>query len=65
MKNAELQGKGREAVSCDLAVAAHVRHAETEYDELLAKGTPRWDAREQTRGAASRVLEKWRRRGDA
>ena len=38
-----------------LAVIAHIRHAETTYDELLAKGWERQDARaevdEQVRGA--------------
>jgi hypothetical protein len=46
-----------------LAVAAHVRHAETGYDTLLARGVPRWEAREQTRDAVGRVMERWRRQG--
>ncbi|MFW6042556.1 MAG: DUF2293 domain-containing protein, partial [Chloroflexota bacterium] len=28
-----------------MAVVAHIRHAETEYDRLLARGCERWDAR--------------------
>jgi hypothetical protein len=45
-----------------LAVAAHVRHADTGYDTLLARGIPRWDAREQTREGVERVLERWGKR---
>ncbi len=45
-----------------LAVAAHVRHTETRYDELLAGGTPRFDAREQVREQADRILSRWRER---
>jgi hypothetical protein len=42
-----------------LAVAAHVRHAETPYDSLLAAGYDRWDARSQVEGAVSQVLDDW------
>ena len=42
-----------------LAVLAHVRHAETPYDELLGSGYERWDARAQVEGAVARVLEQW------
>lgn len=45
-----------------LAVTAHVRHAETQYDELLAGGTPRFEAREQVREQVDRVLSQWRDR---
>jgi len=44
-----------------LAVAAHVRHAETRYDELLARGRERWEARERVRDGVERVLATWRR----
>ena len=44
-----------------LAVAAHVRHAETPYDELLARGRERWDARERVRDEVEVVLAKWQR----
>lgn len=44
------------------AVTAHVRHAETEYDRLLARGVDRWDARERTRDEVARVLASWRGR---
>jgi hypothetical protein len=42
-----------------LAVIAHIRHAETGYDELLAEGFDRRDARAQVEGAVSRVLTEW------
>jgi hypothetical protein len=44
-----------------LAVIAHVRHAETEYDELLAQGHDRHVARAEVEGAIHRVLARWRR----
>jgi hypothetical protein len=43
-----------------LAVAAHVRHAETNYDELLLKGIERWDAREKVYPKVSRTLDRWK-----
>jgi Uncharacterized conserved protein len=42
-----------------LAVAAHVRHRETNYDGLLAKGWARSDARSEVRNRVDAVLEKW------
>ena len=42
-----------------LAVAAHIRHAETSYDELLVRGYERWDARERVHDAVQRVLRSW------
>jgi hypothetical protein len=43
-----------------LAVAAHVRHTETNYDTLLMRGTERRDARERVRHEVDRVLKRWR-----
>ena len=43
-----------------LAVAAHVRHRETNYDSLLAKGWFRNQARAQVSGRVEDVLENWR-----
>jgi hypothetical protein len=43
-----------------LAVMAHVRHRETNYDSLLAKGWFRNEARAQVRDRVEAVLEKWR-----
>jgi hypothetical protein len=45
-----------------MAVAAHVRHQESNYDELLARGVDRWDARERVREQVDRVLSRWRKR---
>jgi hypothetical protein len=42
-----------------LAVIAHVRHRETKYDELLAKGRDRWEARAAVEEAVYRTLQKW------
>jgi hypothetical protein len=44
-----------------LAVVAHVRHDETHYDELLARGVERRDARERVREDVDRVLSRWRK----
>jgi hypothetical protein len=46
-----------------LAVAAHVRHAETNYDELLLKGVERWAAREKVYPEVTRILDHWKRGG--
>lgn len=43
-----------------LAVVAHVRHRETNYDSLLAKGLFRDEARAEVRERVEAVLEKWR-----
>ena len=43
-----------------LAVMAHVRHRETNYDSLLAKGWFRGEARVQVRDQVEAVLKKWR-----
>jgi hypothetical protein len=43
-----------------LAVIAHVRHRETNYDSLLAKGWSRSEARAQVRDRVDELLEKWR-----
>ena len=42
-----------------LAVAAHVRHQETNYDELLQTGFERSDARERVHAQVSSVLVEW------
>jgi hypothetical protein len=43
-----------------LAVMAHVRHRETNYDSLLAKGWFRGEARAQVRDRVEAVLQRWR-----
>ena len=47
----------------ELAVAAHVRHAETEYDTLLGSGWERRPARQRVGGEVDRVLARWRGSG--
>lgn len=43
-----------------MAVAAHVRHAETNYDDLLSGGRERFEARSLVSEQIDRVLESWR-----
>jgi hypothetical protein len=45
-----------------LAVVAHIRHEETDYDMLLARGTPRFEARHHVREAVERVVTEWLKR---
>ena len=44
-----------------VAVVAHVRHRETAYDEMLASGMDRQEARALVRDAVGAVLERWAR----
>jgi len=46
-----------------LAVTAHVRHAETNYDDLLLNGIGRWEAREKVYPKVSRILDLWEHGG--
>jgi hypothetical protein len=46
-----------------LAVTAHVRHAETDYDELLLKGIERRDVRENVYSKVSKMLDRWKHGG--
>ena len=43
-----------------LAAVAHIRHAETNYDELLSRGMERSLARDEVQGEINRVLESWK-----
>jgi hypothetical protein len=43
-----------------LAIIAHIRHAETKYDELLSQGLERWDARDKVQGQVDEVLSRWK-----
>lgn len=54
--------KAMDEAAVRLAVIAHVRHRETKYDELLANGRERWEARATVEDALARVLEKWQAR---
>jgi len=44
-----------------LAVTAHIRHAETDYDELLSSSVDRYEARQAVSGKVYRVLADWER----
>jgi len=52
--------KGFEEDMITLAVMAHVRHSETNYDSLLAMGWFRGEARSEVRHRVEAILEKWR-----
>jgi hypothetical protein len=53
--------KALDETAVRLAVTAHVRHCETDYDALLATGGTRAACREQVAGAVKRVLRSWGR----
>ncbi|KPK13156.1 MAG: hypothetical protein AMJ56_03210 [Anaerolineae bacterium SG8_19] len=57
------EAKELDAEAIRLAVTAHIRHAETDYDELLAEGWERWDARDQVSSALEQILVRWRENG--
>jgi len=42
------------------AVIAHIRHSETNYDELLSKGYDKRSVREQIYGDVQKILNKWK-----
>ncbi len=42
------------------AVIAHIRHVETQYDDLLARGYERWESRAQVQGEIDWVLTQWK-----
>jgi hypothetical protein len=42
-----------------LAVIAHISHAETDYDELLAAGVDRSEARVEVKYKIQAILEAW------
>jgi hypothetical protein len=56
-RSAAAKALDQEAVR--LAVAAHVRHAETKYDDLLMRGFERWEAREEVHAQVAHILAKW------
>ena len=43
-----------------LAVIAHIRHRETNYDQLLGNGWPRHDARTHVRNRVDEISESWK-----
>jgi hypothetical protein len=42
-----------------LAVVAHIRHSETDYDTLMASGYDRQDARSEVRKEVDRIAGEW------
>lgn len=68
LKHSGRVGRSAAAKSFDpdavfLAVQAHVRHAYTNYDELLFKYDDRNSARERVRDKVQRILDEWRGAG--
>jgi len=43
-----------------LAVVAHVRHVETDYDSLLGRGVDRYEARRRVQSRIDQVLANWK-----
>ena len=58
-RNASAKALDEKAVL--LAVSAHIRHAETNYDELLAQGWDRSLARDEVGEKVDQILERWQR----
>jgi hypothetical protein len=54
-------GRNLDEKALTLAVGAAVRHNHTPYDELLASGVDRADARQQIAGKVEEMLAKWRK----
>jgi hypothetical protein len=53
-------GKEMDEQAVRLAVIAHIRHNETNYDELLGKGWERSDARSAVARRVNEILDEWR-----
>jgi hypothetical protein len=51
--------KALDAEAVNLAVAAHLRHHETDYDALLASGLGRHEARDRVAPRVREVLRRW------
>lgn len=61
-------GRSASAKSLDesavrLAVIAHIRHLETDYDRLLARGYGRREARQEVENAVGKILRSWEAQG--
>ena len=54
-------GKALDEEAVRMAVAAHVRHSETNYEQLLGQGYARADARHDVRDTVEVVLAQWSR----
>jgi hypothetical protein len=57
-------GRALDAGALDLAVAASVRHEDTQYDDLLMSGLDRAEARAHVRSHVQGILDEWRRGRD-
>jgi len=53
------QAKSLDEKSILLAVIAHIRHAETNYDELLMQGMDRSSARDEVREEIDQLVAQW------
>ena len=51
--------KALDETAVRLAVVAHIRHTETGYDDLLARGIPRREARAEVEGTIEQSLRRW------
>jgi hypothetical protein len=60
-RSAAAKSLDKEAVR--LAVTAHIRHAETNYDDLLLKGIERPEAREKVYPKVLQILDRWEHGG--
>jgi hypothetical protein len=60
-RSASAKSLGEDAVR--LAVIAHIRHRETDYDRLLARGYDRREARTEVESAVGKVLRSWEAQG--
>ncbi len=54
------QTKSLDEKSILLAVIAHIRHAETNYDEPLAQGMDRSSVRDEVADAIDKILAGWK-----
>ncbi|NLW49034.1 MAG: DUF2293 domain-containing protein [Firmicutes bacterium] len=60
-RSSEAKRLDEEAIT--LAVVAHIRHEETQYDDLLLQGIDRRSARYEVEEKVEKVLDKWRKPG--
>jgi len=44
----------------DLAVGAHIRHTETNYDEQFGKGKLKKEIRSEVKSTIKTILKKWK-----
>jgi hypothetical protein len=56
-RTAAAKALDRDAI--DLAVRAHIRHTETQYDQLLARGDDRHEARRSIAALVDQVAKRW------